>query len=95
MLMALSHPQPAIPVKIDNSTAAIFVKDTLQNNRIKLWDVRYHWIIDQTSLDRFYVCWDRGIYNHADSPTKNHAPSHHRNIRLNYILKVFYVNSFF
>ena len=92
--MTLNHPQPAIPAKMDNPTAASFVKDTLKNNRSESRDVRYHWIINETSLDRVYVYWGKGIINHADYPTKHHAPSHHRNIRPNYILKGFNIDFF-
>ena len=55
MLMSLDHPQPATPVKTDNSEAASFVKDTLKKNRSKSRDVYYHCIVDQISQDHFYV----------------------------------------
>ena len=42
LLTALGHPQPMIPIKIDNAMAASFVADTLKSKRIKSWNGRYH-----------------------------------------------------
>ena len=47
MMTALGHPQPAIAVKTDNSTAIAFVNDTLKKKKSKSWDMNYHWISDQ------------------------------------------------
>ena len=87
MLTALDHLQPATPAKTDNSTSASFVKGTLKQNRSKSWDMRYHWLIDQSNLDNFFIYWDKGENNLADYHTKHHSPTHHRNVRPTYILK--------
>ena len=54
MLTALDHLQPATPARTDNSTASGFVNDTLKKKRSKAWDVRYHWLSDQSSLDNLF-----------------------------------------
>ena len=90
--MAMGHPQPATPAKTDNSTADSFVKGTLKQNRSKSWDMRYHWLIDQSELDNFFIYWDKGENNYADYHTKHFPPSHHRNVRPNYILKGHHIN---
>ena len=48
--------------------------------------MRYHWLIDQSQLNNFFIYWDKGINNYADYHTKHHPPSHHRNVRPTYIL---------
>ena len=53
MLTALDHLQPATPARTDNSTSSGFVNDTLKKKSSKAWDVRYHWLSDQSSLDTF------------------------------------------
>ena len=87
MLTTLGHPQPATPVKTDNSTATAFVNDYLKKKKSKSWDMNYHWLSDQSKLNKFYIYWDKGINNKADYPTKHHPPSHHKHVRPTYILK--------
>ena len=53
MLTVLSHLQPTTPAKTDNSTASSFFNDTLKKKRSKVWDVRYHWLSDQSALNKF------------------------------------------
>ena len=91
MLFALGHIQPPTPAKTDNSTAASFVNNTLKKKRSKAWDVRYHWLCDQTALDKFLIYWDKGSNNYADYHTKHHAPSHHLKSRDTYVLKGYHV----
>jgi len=55
--------------------------------------MRYHWLIDQSNLNNFFIYWDKGENNNADYHTKHFPPSHHRNVRPKYILKGHHVNS--
>ena len=87
MSIALGHLQPAIPAKTDNSTASGFVNDTLKKKRSKVWDVRYHWLNDQSALDNLFIYWDKGTSNYADYHTKHHAPTHHIRSREKYVSK--------
>ena len=91
MLTVLSHLQPATPIKTYNSTASGFVNDALKKKRSKAWDVRYHWLSDQSSLDNLFIYWDKGTNNCADYHTKHHAPTHHIPSREKYALKGFHV----
>ena len=92
MMIALGHPQPATPVKTDNSTATAFVNDTFKKKKSKSWDMNYHWISDQSKLNKFYIYWDKGCNNKGDYPTKHHPPSHHKQVRPTYILKGFHTS---
>ena len=86
MLTALGNLQTNTQVKTDNGTAAQFVKDTIKNKRSKSWDVRYHWLTKRQANEDFNIYWDRGENNLADYHTKHHNPTHHKNVRQNYIL---------
>ena len=93
MLTALYHLQPATPAKTDSSTASCFVNDTLKIKRSKAWDVRYHWLSDQSSLDQLFIYWDKGTNNYANYHTKHHAPTPHINSWEKYVLKGFHVHT--
>ena len=93
MSIALGYLKPAIPAKTDNSTASGFVNDTLKKKRIKAWDIRYHRLSDQSSLDNLFIYWDKGTNHYADYQTKHHAHTHHINSREKYILKGFHVHT--
>ena len=92
MCEALAHEQPPTPSKTDNSTADSFVNDTLKKKRSKSWDVRYHWLSDQSEMNNFFIYWDKGINNWADYHTKHHSPTYHKQQRHNYILQGFHMN---
>jgi hypothetical protein len=47
-LIAIAHPQPPTPIKMDNSTALGIVTSLMKPKRSKTWDMRYHWIEDRT-----------------------------------------------
>ena len=83
--------QPLTPAKIYNFTVSGFINNTLKKKRNKTWDVRYHWLSDQSSLDKCFIYWDKGTKNCADYHTTHHAPTHHINSREKYVLKGFHV----
>ena len=56
MLAALGHLQSSTPVKTYNGTTAQSVKDTIKNERSKLWDVRYHWLTEHQANGDFDIC---------------------------------------
>jgi hypothetical protein len=86
MLNQLGHPQPATPLKTDNSTANSFVHNNLTQKRSKSWDMRYYWLRDQDASKQFTVYWDKGINNHADYYTKHHPVKVHKTLRPRYVL---------
>ena len=55
--------------------------------------MRYHWLIDQSDLDNFFIYWDKGKNNYADYHTKHFSPTHHKDVRPTYILKGYHLNS--
>ena len=45
-LEELGHPQAAVPLLTDNSTAAGFLTGTIKKKRSKAFDMRFQWLID-------------------------------------------------
>jgi hypothetical protein len=85
-LLALGHPQPATPLKTDNSTANSFVHANIKQRRSKTWDMRWNWLRDKATHEHLRIYWDKGVNNDADYFTKHHPPSHHLTERPRYVL---------
>lgn len=44
-------------------------------------DMRFHWLRDRKLRDQLRFYWRPGTLNLADYMTKHHAPTHHCNVR--------------
>jgi hypothetical protein len=73
-LLALGHPQPATPLKTDNSTAYSFVHANITQRRSKTWDMRWNWLRDKGTHEKLRIYWDKGFNNDADYFTKTILP---------------------
>ena len=85
ILIALGHPQPPTPIKIDNSTALGYVYNNIHQKRSKSWDMRFHWLRDKETQDLVLVYWKKGTDNDADYFTKTHSTPYHRSQRGKYV----------
>ena len=85
-LIALGHPQPPTPIKMDNSTAASFVNSKMRQKRSKAWDMKLHWLKDKEN--DFCVYWAPGAENKADPFTKHHPPSNLHHICRQYVINL-------
>ena len=47
MLLELGHPQPPIPMPIDNTMAVGIVNNTIKGQKFKAMEMRYFWLLDQ------------------------------------------------
>ena len=54
-LLKLGHPQPAIPIQVDNSTADGFANDTIKQKLSKAIDMHFYWIHDRTNQGQFLI----------------------------------------
>jgi len=79
-LKELGHPQPATPIKTDNSTAQGIINNTIKQKRSKAMDLRFYWLRDRTKQGHFHIYWEPGQHNLADLPTKHHPGSHHKRL---------------
>jgi hypothetical protein len=80
-LVAMGHPQPATPLKTDNSTASGILNNTMKQKRSKAIDVRFYWLRDRAKQGQFHIFWDSGKHNLADYYTKHHPVTLHKAMR--------------
>jgi hypothetical protein len=81
ILQELGHPQPRTPIQTDNSTAEGVINNKIQPKRTRAMDMRLHWLRDREAQRQFRFYWRPGGKNLADYWTKHHAPTHHKNVR--------------
>ena len=81
ILECLQYPQPPTPLKTDNTTANGFIHDNIQQKRSKSWDMRYYWLRDKATQNKFKFFWEEGHHNNATYTTKHHPIKHHLQIR--------------
>ena len=85
-LQDLGHKQPPTPLKTDNSTSCKFVHNDTKQKKSKLWDMRFNWLRDRTTIQKMLrIYWEVGSKNWADYFTKHHLSSHHKTMRPVYI----------
>ena len=85
LLHELGHPQPAMTMQVNNSTAVGFANDTINQKRSKAIGMRFYWICDRTSRGQLFVYWQPGITNLSDYHTKHHSPDHKCLMRSTYL----------
>jgi hypothetical protein len=88
ILIEMGHPQPPTPIQTDNTTAEGVINHKIQPKRTKAMDMRFHWLRDREQREQFRIYWRPGGANLADYWTKHHAPTHHTNIRAEFLTKV-------
>jgi hypothetical protein len=88
ILTKMGHPQPRTPIQTDNSTAEGVVNIKIQPKRTKAMDMRFHWLRDREAQGQFRIYWRPGKTDLADYFTKHHPPSHHVNVRSEFLTRV-------
>ena len=79
-LMGLGQTQPVTSMQSNNTTAVGLANDIIKQKISKALDMCYYWIRDQTKFKNFDVFFQPGSENKGDYFTKNHSPTHHRQI---------------
>ena len=88
ILSEMGHAQPQTPIQTDNSTADGVVNSRVRPKRTKAMDMRFEWLLDREQKQQFKIYWRSGKTNLADYFTKHHPPSHHRNVRGEFLTRV-------
>jgi hypothetical protein len=88
ILSEMGHPQPRTPIQTDNSTAEGVINSRVRPKRTKAMDMRFEWLLDRERQGQFKIYWRPGKTNLADYFTKHHPPSHHRNMRGEFLTRV-------
>jgi hypothetical protein len=65
-LEGLNHPQPATPMRTDNSTADGIMNKTVKQKQSKSMDMRFYWLQDRVEQGQFKKFWAPGKINLAD-----------------------------
>ena len=84
-LIKMGHPQPVTKMKTDNMTAKGILTGTIKQKRSKAIDMCFYWRKDGQEQGQFDIVWGPGKQNLVDYPTKHHAASHHRIVRIIYL----------
>jgi hypothetical protein len=77
-LEELDHPQPATPIRTDNSTADGIMNKTVKQKQSKSMDVRFYWLQDRVEQGQFRIFWAPGKMNLADYQSKVQPTSVHK-----------------
>jgi hypothetical protein len=88
VLTEMGHPQPPTPIQTDNSTAEGVINSRVRPKRTKAMDMRFEWLLDREQKKQFKIYWKPGKTNLADYFTKHHPPSHHRNVRGDFLTRI-------
>jgi hypothetical protein len=84
-LEEMGHRQPPTPIQTDNSTAYGILSNKVNQKRSKAMEMRFYWVQDRIAQKQYGVYWEPGVENVADYFTKHHFPTHHRDMRSQYV----------
>jgi hypothetical protein len=84
-LQELGHPQPKIPIHVDNTTAVGICNNTIKRQRSRAMEMRYWWLMDQEAQDVFEFHYHPGLENLGDYPSKHHPAHVHQHVRPYYL----------
>ena len=88
ILTKMGHPQPCTPIQTDNTMVEGVKNNKIQPKRTKAMDMRFHWLHNRKEQGQFCILWRLGKMNLADYFTKHHPPTHHVNVRAEFLTKV-------
>jgi hypothetical protein len=77
-LEELDHPQPATPIRTDNSTAGGIMNKTVKQKQSKSMDMRFYWLQDRVEQGQYRIFWAPGKINLADYQSKVQPTSVHK-----------------
>jgi hypothetical protein len=73
----MGHPQPPTPMQAGITTALGVVNNNVLK-KLKLMDMKYHWLCDRFFCRQFRHHWATGKENNGNYVTKHHASIHHQ-----------------
>jgi hypothetical protein len=80
----LGHKQPPTPMQTDNTTA-LGGKNNNVMKKLKLMDMKYHWLRCRINQRQFCYYWTAGKSNKGKDVTKHHVPIHHQATRSTFL----------
>ena len=79
-LIEMNHPQPPIPIQVDNSTAIGLVNRSIKKKQSKAMYMRFHWIHDWILQKQVNVYWQTSPTNLGDYQSKHHPVANHQQV---------------
>ena len=80
VLKELGHPQPPIPIHINNTTTVGIVNNTIKRQRSRAMEMRYFWLLDAGAQQLFRFYYQPGQENLGDYPSKHHFADIHQHV---------------
>ena len=72
ILKELGHPQPPIPIHVDNTTTVGIVNNSIKRQRSRAMELRYFWLLYQEAQKILDISHHSGQEILGDYPTKAH-----------------------
>jgi hypothetical protein len=88
ILAKMGHPQLKTPIQTNNSTAEGVINSKIQPKCTKLMDMCFEWLKEREANEQFCFYWQSGKTNLANHFTKHHPPTHHCNVREEFLTHV-------
>ena len=64
------------------------VNSRVRPKRTKSMDMHFEWLLNRERQGQFKIYWRPGKTNLADYFTKHHPPSHHQNVRGEFLTRI-------
>ncbi len=87
VLEFMGHKQPLTSMQTDNTTALGVVNKNVMK-KLKLMDMKYHWLRCRISQMQFKHYWAAGSTNLGNYLTKHHPAIHHQTTRGKYLTDI-------
>ena len=84
-LEEMNYKQGPTTIVVDNNTASGICNNTIKQQRSRLMNGQYFWLIDQVKCWMMRIVWAPGLENLADYFTKHFPAAHHRVVRPYYV----------
>jgi hypothetical protein len=88
ILSKMGQAQPRTRIQTDNAMAEGVINNKVQPKCTKAMDMQFHWPRDREAQGQFKIYWRPGGTNLADYFTKHHPPTHHVNVRAEFLTRV-------
>ena len=77
----MGHPQPQTLIHVDNITCVGIANNTIKRQRPRAMEMRYFWLLCQTTQRYIKVYYQPGAENMGDFPSKAHTDHIHKHVR--------------
>jgi hypothetical protein len=84
-LAKLGHPQPPIPIHINNTTTVGIINNTIKQQQSRAMEMQNFWLLDGKTQKYFKFHYQPGQENLGDYPSKHQTADIHQHVRPYYV----------